>query len=144
MFARQVLINGSDPIFTSVRDKIFSGALKLAYGGRLRTEYLKSDAIRRILRVLDGSGKARAYPDNVITDEIAKIKRTKVCISNDFHIIALAKVSGARLLCSGDKPLHCDFKNKTLLDNPRGLVYQTSAHRDILNSYCRLCKTRSS
>lgn len=144
MLVRRVLVNGSDPRFTSVRDKIFSGDLKIAYGGRLRTEYLQSNEIRRILRVLDGSGLARAYPDDAIKDEVAKIKRTKVCISNDLHIIALAKVSGARLLCSNDHDLHCDFKNRILLDNPRGIVYQTSAHRNILNSYCRSCKIRSS
>ena len=52
----------------------------------------------------------------------------------------LAQVSGARLLFSNDVPLHRDFKNRDLVDVPRGKVYSTredtsftQRHRRLLN-----------
>ena len=40
--------------------------------------------------------------------------------SDDPHMLALAQASGARLLYSNDSALQGDFKNKQLIDNPRG------------------------
>ena len=61
------------------------------------------------------------------------------CVSDDQHIIALAQISGARLLYSHDGDLQEDFRNKELIDRPRGKVYSTkktknftSAHRGLL------------
>ena len=47
-----------------------------------------------------------------------------VCQSNDQHVIALAIVSGARLLYSNDRRLQRDFKDRRLIDPP-GKVYST-------------------
>ena len=44
-------------------------------------------------------------------------------MSNDFHIIALAQLAGARMLYSRDRELHQDFRNSKLVDRPRGKVY---------------------
>lgn len=50
------------------------------------------------------------------------------CASDDPHIIALAQMSGARLLYSNDKGLHRDFTNPELVGKPpmRGQVYSTA------------------
>ena len=45
--------------------------------------------------------------------------------SDDPHILALAVVSGARLLYSNDRLLQHDFKNPALINQPRGKVYST-------------------
>lgn len=47
------------------------------------------------------------------------------CVSNDAHVVALAQISGARLLYSNDGDLHQDFRNKAFIDRPRGRVYST-------------------
>ena len=67
--------------------------------------------------------------------------------SNDPHVLALAQVSGARLLYSNDRKLHKDFKRKTLI-NPPGSIYSTLKiqsysrnHRQLLTNY-KLCRTR--
>ncbi len=52
-----------------------------------------------------------------------KLKQDDSCKSNDEHIIALAQVSGARLLYSADRDLHQDFRNQKLLSKPRGNVF---------------------
>ena len=55
---------------------------------------------------------------------------------------ALAKISGARLLYSNDKDLHQDFKDKNLIDNPRGRVYSTLESKNFSVSHSRLLKKR--
>ncbi len=65
------------------------------------------------------------------------LHKSKECKSNDHHIIALAQVSSARLLYSRDRDLHQDFKNKQLIDHPRGRVYSRPEHKHLLtNSVC--------
>ena len=49
-----------------------------------------------------------------------------MCTSNDVHVLALALVSGARLLYTNDAALIMDFKNSKVIANPRGKVYTTS------------------
>ena len=60
--------------------------------------------------------------------------------SDDPHIIALANVSGARLLYSDDRNLHQDFTDGALIDNPRGKVYSTLRNRDVTQAHRRLMR----
>ena len=66
------------------------------------------------------------------------LARSGSCRSNDEHIIALAQISGARLLYSGDRLLHADFRDANLLNNPRGRIYPRTGSRrnqeQLLNS----------
>lgn len=64
------------------------------------------------------------------------------CISNDPHVIALAQVSGARLLYSNDGSLHQDFGNKGLIDAPRGKVYSTRDDKSFRDHHRRLLRRR--
>lgn len=81
-----------------------------------------------------------AVNDSEVDDAEKRLDREGVCKSDDPHVIALAQVSGARLLYSNDRPLHQDFTNRELLNSPRGKVYSTREyssfrphHRDMLN-----------
>lgn len=53
-------------------------------------------------------------------------------VSDDPHVLALARVSGARLLYTNDTDLMTDFKNKRLIDDPRGSVYTRAANAHLL------------
>lgn len=53
---------------------------------------------------------------------IAELESANVCRSNDVHILALAKVSGSRLLFSNDKALWDDFRDRNILQ-PKGKIY---------------------
>lgn len=66
--------------------------------------------------------------------------------SDDEHVVALAMVSGARLLFTNDMRLSRDFKNPQIVSVPRGRVYTTrlsqglnGTHRSLLrsNNLCR-------
>lgn len=52
--------------------------------------------------------------------------------SDDPHVLALARLSGTRLLYSEDQRLIEDWKNKRLIDRPRGSVYRTAKHSRLL------------
>jgi hypothetical protein len=52
--------------------------------------------------------------------------------SNDVHILALARVSGARVLFLRDNNLHSDFKNTKIL-RPKGKIYQGQRHKKLLD-----------
>jgi len=105
----------------------------LVVGGHLTKELDKVDSARRFVRTLLQAGRARIIPSTV-TDE-KTILITNQCESDDPHVIALAKLSGARILCSLDKNLHKDFTNSALISNPRGHVYQTLEHEPLLRKY---------
>lgn len=63
--------------------------------------------------------------------------------SNDIHIIALARVSGARLLFSNDTALHKDFRNKDLIDQPRGKVFSTLKSKQFTKAHKYLLENRN-
>ena len=62
--------------------------------------------------------------------------------SDDPHILALAQVSGVRLLYTNDRPLHGDFGNKRLIDNPRGKVYSTLKNKNFTNIHRALLRRK--
>jgi len=106
---------------------------KLVYGGQLATELDRVSSARRFVKSLIQAGRARRIPDNDIAAEARRV--ADQCVSNHAHVIALARISGARILCSRDANLHTDFTNPALITAPRGHVYQNSAHRPLLQRY---------
>ncbi len=107
----------------------------LVVGGRLRKELYESENARRAIQQWIRTTSARDIEDDdpgKVETETASITNGGLCKSNDQHVIALARVSGARLLCSGDQRLHADFGNPALISNPRGSVYQNSSHAHLL------------
>ena len=87
------------------------------------------------------SGRARVFTETEITSEVDKVTRINKHKSNDIHILALARASGARLLYTGDKALMVDFKKKEIIDKPRGKIYSGSGHKSLLKK--DLCKRSS-
>lgn len=85
------------------------------------------DKQKQIVIELKSAGKILEINDSTVEEEERSVKLSKKeeFASNDVHIIALARISRARLLYSNDYDLHKDFKNPKLIDNPRGKVYST-------------------
>lgn len=121
------------PIFDSLSKK----RARIAYGGHLKTEYRALHKFWRILVELDRGGSARPVDDNRVQQETDRLRREDGCCSDDHHIIALALVSGVRLLCSEDRELHADFKNRSLL-NPPGSIYQDASHAHLVRQHCSM------
>ena len=99
----------------------------LAYGG---TKHLKeishsSDQFRRLLRVLDRIGLARRLAPEDVDEEEAQLIKSGACVSDDEHIVALASIAKCRLLWAIDGRLRVDFKNRDLINNPQGQLFNS-------------------
>lgn len=135
----RVLAGAQDPDFADLFRCLFGAnhpQVTIVYGGKLRREYLLNHKVLRALAVLDRAGRAKAIPDHVVDAEEATVAATGMCVSDDEHVIALARVSATRVLCSHDQALHEDFTNPNLLNSPRGRVYQNGTHRHLLVAAC--------
>lgn len=106
---------------------------RMASGGKLKVELLKC-GFRKLYAQLRLAGRIVEYAEQRLSEEVDNIEKGAKLKSNDIHIIALARVSGARLLFSRDGALHKDFRNPKIIAAPRGKVYQRNkpAHTRLL------------
>lgn len=109
---------------------IDDGRGRLVVGGRLTRELTKVAGAANQIQAWLRAGIAFQEDDATIEGEQAQIQGQ--CSSDDPHVIALARASGARLLCSSDRKLHADFRNRSLINNPRGSIYQGAQHSHLL------------
>ncbi len=103
---------------------------RLVIGGKLKEELDRTKA-QMWLKEAISAGIAKNFNVDEINTEEKKLR--KKCKSDDSHVIALARISGARLLYSHDERLHEDFKNKKLIYQPRGKIYSDASHQPLLN-----------
>jgi hypothetical protein len=130
--ASRALGNSLDPDCVPVRDWLFKGDGCLVFGGRLASELDRVSIARKRLLELNRAGRARRIDDSAVQEEQQTVDATGLCRSNDSHVVALARVSGARVLCTGDGNLRQDFKNPELVSKPRGKLYQREEHAHLL------------
>lgn len=122
--------------FQPIVEALMSSKLKLVIGGKkLKKEYAANHVALRFWKALDRAGKSKNIDDNAVDDEEEALKLLNVLKSDDPHVLALARISGTRLLCSHDQNLHDDFCNKSLIDKPRGSVYQNSSHKHLIRKH---------
>lgn len=109
---------------------LFEGKGILVYGGRNATELGKVTRAMDAIIELKRAGRAVEIDAKEVGAQELKVQES--CKSDDPHVIALARVSGARLLCSEDGNLHIDFKNLKLVPSPKGKIYQNAMHAGLL------------
>ena len=99
------------------------GRGRLVAAGRLLEE-LDKTPFRNWIQEAIRAGLLKTVCERDVLARTENLHKRHVCRSNDPHVIALAQVSGARLLYSNDRNLQRDFKNKSLIDQPcgRGLL----------------------
>ena len=124
-----------------VRDEVFGGAEsaagsfmldwlttgkgRLVVGGKLRAELGGSQAFATWLRTALRVGRVIDIGDTAVDAEEAALERSRLCRSNDTHVLALARKSNARLLFTNDRKLQQDFRDPKIVASPRGHVYTT-------------------
>lgn len=133
-FIRDVLGSNCCQDLLPIQKAMMERKIRLVYGGtKLKIEY---KSILSKIASLDRAGIAKLIPDQRVDNEAKTLAHNYHLSSNDPHIIALARVSGARLLCSNDQGLHCDFKNLVLVPRPKGNVYQGISHEALIKKPC--------
>ena len=118
---------------------IDSGKGKLVAGGKLLAELSGNEAFRSWWRQAQLAGRTTTYREEVVDSQTQEVERERVHRSNDPHVLALARISGARLLFTNDRDLQKDFKNSKLIEPSGGRIYTTirsgtfgRAHKDLL------------
>lgn len=131
---------------TEAGDEFFEwlngGKGKLVVGGKLKQELDQGvPTFREWSSRARLAGKLVSIDDNCVNNKTEEIKRRDDLKSDDPHIIALAQVSGARLLFSNDRDLHKDFKNPHIIND--GKIYSTLENKSftedkkrLLNRHC--------
>lgn len=123
--------------FLPIIEAFENGQAKLVLGGtKLKKEYHANGVAWRRFRILDQAGRAKLVNDADVDKEEEYVKTAFLLQSDDPHILALARVSGARLLCSRDQALHADFDNGKIINKPRGYIYQSAAHKNLIKKCC--------
>ena len=122
---------------------INSGRGRLAIGGRLRRELDRTRAFQEWRREAVLAGRLTLLSDRAVDETASRLQREQACRSNDEHVVAVAQLSGARLLYSNDTDLQGDFTDKTLIDRPRGKVYSTGRRDDLTPAHRRLLANRN-
>ena len=117
------------------------GTLIYSTEGRYGAELNRSPNLKRKLEDYARRGRARVIPAEEVAHDERELARRADLRSDDPHVLALARTSGARLLYTADNELIADFKNKAILDNPRGKVYSGVSNRRLLTR--TVCQTRS-
>ena len=105
---------------------------RLVIGGQLTDELMGLDNFKVWLRAALPAGRVRVVARSEIDAEQTGLRQATTLRSNDPHVLALAIVSGARLLYSNDRKLHKDFKNPAILGHGGGrVIYSSVEHKDI-------------
>lgn len=116
---------------------------QLVVGGKLLQELDRSTGFRRWMKTAIGYGRARTVSDDDIEARGADLRQKDICRSDDEHVLALALVSGARLLYTNDEALTEDFKNREIVGNPRGKIYTTVREGKVTVAHKRLLADRT-
>ncbi|MCY4261408.1 MAG: PIN domain-containing protein [Rhodobacteraceae bacterium] len=123
------------------------GKLTLFIGGKLQYETDTNERARNWFREARRRGLVRQKDSRAIASTAANLAASNQCKSNDHHVLALARVSGARLLYTNDQKLIKDFTNREIIDMPRGRVYTdrqsgkfTKGHEKLLRE--NVCSTQ--
>ena len=120
----------------------------LVLGGHLTDELVGSRAFERWAETAINDGRIKVFDKNEVDRETDVLAGSWLGQSDDQHVIALARVSRARILYASDVDLREDFKNPALVANPYGRLYPTgdsknaTKHRRQLLNQIKFCPNR--
>ena len=109
---------------------------RLVAGGKLLRELELSSGFRKWAAVAVSAGRMRIVNEGKVDARTEQLIKDGVCRSNDPHVLALAQVSGARLLYSNDMDLKDDFRDRRLI-SPEGHVYSTIRTKKLTSTHKR-------
>jgi len=118
------------PIFDWLFDADKDGCI--AYGGKLTSELMEIEYMSRTLKELNRSGRVNTASKDKLEKEEQDLMRSGHYTSDDPHVLALARVTGARVIFTQDGALRNDFRNPDIIKNPRGKLYTTARNKDLL------------
>ena len=129
--ANDVFGPGPRPAGEKFLDWIKKGSGRLVVGGKLLKELeSRSPGFRKWAAMAVNSATMRIENKGRFDARAEELRDGQTLKSDDPHVIALAQVSGARLLYTNNSDLQKDFKNKNLVNHPEGRVYSTETENN--------------
>ncbi len=141
------VFRGDSPVGQDVFEWLENPRARLVVGGKLYDELAHDGRFERWAEEAGKDGRLRRFPPQQIENEEEALP-TRELRSDDPHVIALARVSGARILCSEDRDLWNDFQNGKLVSHPGGKILPMGTNknarrnRDRLLQRTHLCPNR--
>ncbi len=120
---------------------ILKGQRRLVIGGKVLQELAKNTNFVEWSQQARLAGYWRTVDGRCVNKRASEIQQEGLLKSDDPHVLALAQLSGARLLYSNDKKLHKDFKDTRHISDPSGKVYSTLKDRHFSNSHKGLLRS---
>ena len=119
------------PCANEMLDWMNSKKCRVVIGGKLKRELYGHGPFAAWAQTAILDGRLRQVDDQVVDRREVEVGETGYCLSDDPHVIALAQLSGGRLLYSEDGALRDDFKEKRLLEPVGKLLPMGESARDI-------------
>lgn len=116
----------SAPIHNWLENK--GGKIVYSTAGRFRAEIGRK--ARERLRVYFQAGMAVEVDEERFGEDQRQL--AAIIRSDDPHVLAMARATNTRILYTADQDLISDFKNKELIDQPRGKIYTNAANSKLL------------
>jgi len=116
------------------RERVEKEKMNLVFGGRIEGEVNKVNKAKRWFQENKRTGIVRQQDPEKVSAETKRLAESGLCKSDDPHVLALANVSGARLLYTNDKDLTTDFKNLQII-RPKGRVYRDTPNGKFSPAY---------
>lgn len=138
--AHEVFSKEGPPAGKAFFNRISGGRLRLVVGGKLLEELQANNSCKEWILQATLAGLVHTVNAEAVDTESTNLSRTGSCRSNDLHVIALARLSRARLLYSNDLSLHADFKDRTLISGPTGKIYSTHTGGELRNAHRQLLR----
>ena len=131
---------GGNPAGQGFRRAVDDGRIPLVLGGSKMKQELGLDSpgtqtrLKAWIQQLQVAGRLRRESDSTVDSMTRRLElgggSASQIGSNDHHVIALAVLSGVRLLYTNDQKLTSDFRNRQVVEPPRGRVYSTRLNTD--------------
>lgn len=97
---------------------INEGRGRLSVGGKLRAELARDERFAAWAETALQQGRVFFENDGEVKARTRALRADPEVTSNDAHVLALASLSGARLLHSNDRALGNDFRNRSSAARP--------------------------
>ena len=120
---------------------LHDGRGRLVVGGKLLKELEGRQDFTKWAAEAKRAGRLTTLNVDQVKERTREIEREAKHSSNDPHVLAVAQIGGARLLFTNDQALVRDFRNRHLIDGPRGRIYHTRDNKGLSKTHKRLLRT---
>lgn len=105
--------------------------ITMILGGKLKREMFAQRQKLETFTAWARAGKLITIPCDKVDNEEVIVTALQIR-SDDPHVLALARIGCARVLCTDDEALSQDFRDERIIPKPKGKIYKSDSSRSVL------------